>query len=467
MELLLELFQINEQVEQELFEGQLMTLLEDLGNLKQLNIGPMINAFKQHYSSNKSSRGRSLTQTDVGNKLNRNWVSRIGRDSEVIQDSSVIKNWNHVRRVIDKAEGNVSGAVINLNKKPIAVMVTPYAGELNYKDTAVGLAWDFTRGAVLKDEEKDALLKVLSAPEADYRKHIVKGSKDKSEATSVKWESFYKSDKIQALAAAGKPPRSGERNVPVKDYETWYDAMKDGGAKIEKGDEIVKAEFKGMPAGEWNKKEGKGFFIQRGEAFNPSVDLVYGKPKQIQGIAQRVENVKEFINLLAKYGTVTLTLILGDKIADVKASERRARGTPEPRILDATEMRNAKEALKKRLAIFKAGKLESVEDAAAFLKKVFEGKAKKINFAGQTYIALPEAKYLGSNHRAGGRDSQSFYDRTMQNLIAGKAIEISFDSDRSKGDSGSLYMSVKLVNGTLTPVSARYYENGKQKTETF
>lgn len=119
------------------------------------------------------------------------------------------------------------------------------------------------------------------------------------------------------------------------------------------------------------------------------------------------------------------------------------------------------------MAVFKAGKLETVEDAAAFLKKVFEGKAKKINFAGKTYNALPDGKYLGSNHRAGGRDSKSFYNTTMRDLIAGKGVDIEFDSDRAKGEYDTLYIKVKLVNGVLTPIEARYRENGESKTAKF
>lgn len=347
MELLLELFQINDQVEQELFEGQLMTVLEDLGNLKQLNIGPMINAFKQSYNNYDNGRrgGRSLSQTHVGNKLSRQWMQSIGRDSEVIEDTTAIKNWNGVRRVIDKQEGRVVGAVINLNKKPIAVMVTP-STELQYKDTAVGLAWDFTRGGVLKDEEKEALSAVLAKAASDYKQDVVGSSKDKSEANSVEWERFYDSDKVGELIKAGKPPRTGERKVAVKDYETWYDAMKDGGAKVDRSDKLVTAEYKGMPAGEWDKEAGKGFIIQRGDPFNKNIEKVYGKVKQLQGIAQRVENVKMFINELVKYGPVTLTVILGDKKADETRNARSKRGGPASRILSNEEIRQEKKILR-------------------------------------------------------------------------------------------------------------------------
>ena len=444
MELLLELININKQVENSLFESQLFTLLEDLGNLKKLNVGSMINAFKQTYGGGKKS---GASTGEVGNKLTKHWSGRIGKDSPVVETDTQIKNWGGFRRVIEKTDGNPVGAVIHLDKKPVAVLVlngTP----LQYKNDIVGLAWDLSKTG-LSDEIKTGIMTSLAMADSGYNRIVSKTSKDKSVSDSVKFERFYKSDKVAALEKAGKP-FTGERKVPVKDYETWYDAMKDGGAKVDRSEDLVTAEYKDQPVGEWNKKTGKGFFIQRGEYINPRIEHIYDKPKQIQGIAQPVENVRAFIEALVTHGIVTLTVILTDVEGQKKTGDRRAVGGP----AEEKTAEQSKADLKKRLALFKATKLDTAEDGFDFLKKVFEGKAKKINFMGKTWTAIPAEEHLGSNYSKG---HQTFTNSTMKNLITGKAVEIKFEADRDVSGYESLRLGVKLVGGVLTLVTI----NGK------
>ena len=439
MELLVELLKINEQTA----EDQLIQLFEDLGNLKKLNIGSMINAFKQSYY--RGSKGQNGHTTEVENKFRRHYG--IGKESEIIESDVQIKNWGGFRKVIEGVEGYPVGAVINLDKKPVAVVVLN-GTELKYKNETVGVAWDFSKTG-LSDEVKNAVMFALENADGHYNRKLSKIRKDKSETDSVPVERFYRLDKVKALEKEGKTVK-GERQVPVKDYETWYDAMKDGGAKVNRDDKLVTATLNDLPIGEWNKETGKGFIIYRQEALNAEVSEVYGKPKQIQGISHKVEQLRSFVEALTNVGVVTLSVVMVDKEGQKKNQDRLKVGGPAPREVSQSK---AKEALNKRLAFYKASKLETAEDAFDFMKKVFSGKAKQINFEGNTYSAIPSANSFGSH----GKGYQIFTDTTMKDLITGKPVAVKFEADRAKGEYSTLTIGVKLVNGSLQVVSV----NGK------
>jgi hypothetical protein len=466
MELLKELIQISIDSEEKLFEEQFQSLLEDLGNLKQLKIGSMINAFKQHYGSG-GGRGRNQSGPstgDVGNKFQKKWSAmNIGRDSEVIIGDTAIKSWGAFRREFTKSEKPIVGAVVNLNSKPVATIVVDDTGYFKSKNDVYGIAWDLSK-VDLSDEIKEKIVASLAGPDSGYNNETKKSSKFKSDAERARFERFYRSDKVEALKKEGKQAKD-KIEVPVKDYETWYDAMKDGGAQLDKTEDYVKASVNGKPMGEWDKKEKKGFFIQYKEAFNSSVEKVYTEVKQIKGIAQTTEDIKRFVEALIENGKVTVDFIIADIEQNKKAQERRERGKPEPVKLSDADMREAKSDLMKRLAFYKASKLDTVKDAKEFLDKVLAGKAKRLNLAGRTYTAIPASKYLGSNDRRGSEPRKSFYEKEMANLIAGKPVTLQFEADRSQNQYDTLYLVVKLVNGTLTPVEARYPVGSK--TETF
>ena len=465
MELLLELMQISEDSSDRLLESNMMLLLEDLGNLKQLRIGSMIDAFKQNFYA---SRKNQVGTTEVGSKIDKTWGNRAGRDSEIIKGTKALKNWNAMRREIEGHETPAAGAVVKFKGEPVAVIVLPHSDALKSRNDVVGLAWDLSKVKLEDDIKKSILATLGSKSEDGWNEKASKTSQFKSDTDIVKFERFYNSDKVEALLKAGKVGNTDRKEVkvPVTDYETWYEAMREGGATLDRSETEVKATLRDMPVGVWDKKSGKGYFIRYRDAFNQKVEVVYQKPKQAKGLAQTSIQVKGFVDSLIAQGDVTVDVILTDTAGLAKKGERQQRGKPLPIKLSDTDIREAKDDLKKRLAFYKASKLETVEDAAAFLTKVLEGKAKKINFAGATYVAVPTAKYLGSNNERGGKH-RSFYDDTMNKLITGKPVELQFETDRAKGEYNTLYLNVKLVNGTLTPVDARYYENGKSKTVKF
>ena len=173
--------------------------------------------------------------------------------------------------------------------------------------------------------------------------------------------------------------------------------------------------------------------------------------KKFTGFTQTVREVVPFINNLASTFKTRLEvkLILADQERTKKQSERRLN-----RPIDPKELTLFKDDIKTRLAKYKNSKVDTAEDAADFVKKVFAGGMKKLRLAGSTYSAIPSKKYTGSANRK----HEGFYNGTMQDLFTGKSVTMEFEADRAERDYHTLYLTVKLVKGQLVPVEARYTE---------
>ena len=465
MELLQELMKISSDRKEQLFEEHMMMFLEDLGNLKQLKIGDMINVFKQSFSSSQSKRsGTELRSSPDGNKFaNNSWQNdRIGKDSEVFIGTKGIKNWSAFRREFTSQEKPIIGGVINLGKKPVAV-VKVTDGYFSSKSSIAGFAWDLTN-VKLSDEAKLKIVETLAKTQATYGKEISKNSQFQSAYDYVETTRFYEYEKIQALADQGKERNSGDEKVPVEDFEKWYDAMNSSNASIDKKGNKRIATCGNNVVGEWDADKKEGFITIFRKAFNSNIGFIYGKVQKATGTAQTTENIKLFVEALIEAGKednleVTVDVIFVDEVGFAK-SRGRVNNRPKDRILSAQAIASLKDDLMKRLAVYKAGKLDTVDDAAEFLQKVFDGKAKKINFAGRTYSSTPTMKYLGSSG-SGNKKYQSFYDTSLPNLLAGKPVQVEFESDRDQNQYETLYLTVKLVGGVLKPIKVKYAENGR------
>ena len=176
--------------------------------------------------------------------------------------------------------------------------------------------------------------------------------------------------------------------------------------------------------------------------------------KKYTGFTQTVREVAPFVNGICNaFGNrVSVTLILADKTRMAKRQER-SRNRP----IDPKDIKLFSDELSVRLAKYKNSKIETAEDAMDFVKKVFGGGLKKIKFAGRSYSAVPEKEYVGSTsdkRREGGHNY--FYNGTMQDLMTGKKVTMKFDADRQERDYNTLYLTVKMVKGTLVPVEMRY-----------
>ena len=382
MELLQELLEISN-------KSDISQLLEDLGNLGKLDLGPMVNAFKQTYSiyrgGRRSGSGKK-TSSPEGSKLQ---SYELGKDSEAV-DAGAIKNWAGVKKAYKAHEDRRPlAAIFSIDDKPAALLIAgPW--DIQSINDKVALAWDFSKVKVTP-EEAEELTKGLNKAGEDYWNKVV----------------------------------GSERSVG-------------GSAKTEK-----------VSKSDWDAQQQK------------NIDKFV--TKKYSGFVQSVREVSPFINNLgtAFKGRLSVKLILADK---VRAEKKSARRQNEP--ISKEKETLFTDDLRTRLAKYKNAKVDTVDDAKTFIDKVLAGGLKKLTFAGSTYSAVPTSKYLGSSHSRSYKDNQSFFDGTMNQLFTGKPVTMEFEADRKESDYNTLYLTVKLIKGALTPIEIKYQERDTHKTQT-
>jgi hypothetical protein len=139
MKFLQELIQINRGAELE-------ALFEELGNLGKLGLGPMVNAFKQSYTTySKRREGLQKYTGAEGKKFSQEMIA-IGKDSESIECGK-LKNWNGVKKFYkEHSDDQPAAAIIKVDGKPVALMIAREWDLTNTNDKIV-LAWDFSKVA--------------------------------------------------------------------------------------------------------------------------------------------------------------------------------------------------------------------------------------------------------------------------------------------------------------------------------
>lgn len=267
MRLLEELAIINGELQQ---IDQSFQLLEDLGKLKELGLGRLVNAFKQSFTMYSGRRSVTRPATSgIGNKINRQ-VTGVGNNSEAI-DLGVIKNWNDVKKAYKNNDGGAA-IVFYINNKASVLMVSNGWNVVD-KYSGLGLAWDF-KGTSLKDEEINDLASTLNTQELKGEKVAGKDDDD---------------GKIPAfLRKEPNPNKKSERSMKTQNND--YD---------------------------WNEKKYK------------TKDVI----THYQGITQTPKDIAAFITKLASYVGATLTgkLILTDKEARAKRGNRNSNPVIEPK----------------------------------------------------------------------------------------------------------------------------------------
>lgn len=378
MELLRELVEIKR-------DTYMSDLFEELGNLGKLELGPMVNAFKQTYSVyTRHTRGYRADnkETSAAGKKFSNQSMEIGKDSETV-DGGGIKNWMGLKKVYKKfTDQRPIAAIFVVDKKPVALMIAA-EWDLSSINDRVALAWDFSKVAPTK-EESEALTKGLNT--------------------------------------------KGEHNA-------WREEVVGGQTKLGASTrtDIEKSKRYDHKAGEYEEKF---------------------TTKKYSGFTQTVREVVPFVNNLATaFGSrLEVRLILADKVRQAKRQERMTN-----RPIDPEDITLFKDSISKRLAKYKNSKLDSAEDAQDFVNKVFGGGLKKLQFAGSTYSVIPSKEYIGSSKNR----HQGFYNGTMQDLMSGKSVTMQFEADRAESDFNTLYLTVKMVKGSLVPVEMRYQDKKK------
>lgn len=216
---------------------------------------------------------------------------------------------------------------------------------------------------------------------------------------------------------------------------------------------IVGTDKKPGVSAKTDKTKEENYNFQKGE-----YDVKFAS-RTYAGFVQTVREIVPFINNLAKtFGSrLDVKLILADKTRSAKRNQRSSN-----RPINPEDLKLFTDDIKTRLAKYKNTKVASAEDAKDFIDKVFGGGLKKIKFMGSTYSTIPERKHIGSsssNSRRGGYTA--FYNGTFNSLFKGDPVTIEFEADRAESDYSTLYLTVKMVNGTLKPVEMRYTDKSK------
>lgn len=324
-------------------------LLEKLGNLAQLGIGPLINILKQ--STGSSRRGEMWT-LEVGTKFS---SQKIGSTSEII-DLGVVKDGLKSIRKAYKTHTDAEAFAMYIGGKPVLFAV------YNDYDLAgasrVGiLAYDLSAF----QEVIDAMDTETHAAKSDYEKKY--GRVQKTQVTSYR----------------------------EKERSQW---------DIERG-----------------KKE-----PERYQGSSVQTRDLAAKIDLIMNIAKRIDQ------------PVTAKLVL----RDVSAQEKRQK-----RYFTQQEIIHAVKDLKSRLAIYKNQKQPTANTIEDFISMSINKQAKKVQFAGSTYVLTAEA-----------------YDKiNPSDLLNGKAFQIKYrTADPGSYDSLDITYAYDPKTNYLKPIYATWYD---------
>lgn len=128
-------------------------LNEDLGNLKNLGLGRMVNAFKQQFGY---SYRKDLQTYSVGKKFSL-WGQSPGQNSTTVEGKP-IKDWKQFKRQY-KAVDSAIAAIFSVDDK-VCVLIVGSPARVTYTKQSVGMSWDFS-GITCDVSELMNLLKPL------------------------------------------------------------------------------------------------------------------------------------------------------------------------------------------------------------------------------------------------------------------------------------------------------------------
>jgi hypothetical protein len=303
-------------------------LAEDLGKLRQLGLGRMINAFKQSYHMRLRRRGREVgpTENAIGKTI-RNSGTMIGQNSDSI-DCGHVQNMLAVKRNIKKTAGphghEGAGIVFYVDGKAVMLIVGTI-WQMEKASNVMGISWDFT-GTSMTPQDFEAIVK------NNYGLH--------GAASSHGY--YHKSD-----SRITKPD-------PLKSRAS-YKNVQDGYGKKE---DTYKIEH----------YEGVALDVRTIRPFIDDIAAFYKGKLQMKIITQDTESIKKRHDRYSNYA---------EKRFDSK---------------DWDQVRKFKEDLKVRLQKYKNDKLKTVPDVKEFIQKVFSSGGKgKITFAGQSYTLTPSS----------------------------------------------------------------------------
>lgn len=415
-------------------------LFEDLGNLKTLKLGRMINALKQSYAFYNSSYRNN---EHVGNKINSNLY--IGANS-VIHDVPSIKEFADIRKVYTKTHEGCRAMALYANGEAFAFII---GDEVTKPSLNMAIAYDFSK-LPLPPEKHAELAKTLGVDGKDYNKHSDKvPSKSTHQQANIERVSSWDKKRVYDHDKKELPPH---KDRVVTNFDKWEKDVRKAAYNFEtiKSDNRILARDKktNKLLGEFDKDKSTGYVRDYGDdQFNPDIENVIHELKNFEGLTVNVGQLRNFINAICadlKGIKITGKAVMFDADSN-NLRQKRYQNHP----IAPEDFKLFADDLRVRLAKYKNSKLVTVADAVEFLEVMMTGRMQKINLGGATYIA-----------KVG--DTDSSMGRAM---LAGKKFTLSFSPDTTTSGYSSLYIDVKMINNVLTPIQARYNENGKSVTK--
>jgi len=175
-------------------------LIEDLGNLRTLKLGKMINALKQSYHVSQGRHGNvHYGSGEVKNKFERYRTNGIGPDSEIKDVAKPIKSWSDIRRAY--VDFNPVFYVLQVGTKPVMMII----GDVTAVGQTVGVAWNF----IGIDEDVTPIIKTLCRVSKGYSDEELKND-SKTSRTHLRhkpWDEKEPPGKIQNYEGAAQQVR--------------------------------------------------------------------------------------------------------------------------------------------------------------------------------------------------------------------------------------------------------------------
>lgn len=403
MRLLQELITLTEELNEQEDQEQLVMLFEDLGKLRDLGLGRMINAFKQSYRIYDGKHGNRKLSTDpIGNQIVRH-QTLVGRDSEAV-DIGVVRGWKDVKKAYKDHPETVAFVLYLHGKASVLVVSNDY--KISSSREAVGISWDLTGTAT-----------------AEQIKNLAKN--------------FAELDK------KGEVVNTDDSHIPA------FLRKKPDGERTKSKSQVS-----------LRSKEYKGYDSDKKEGRYEEVISHY------QGISQTIETVKEFVDALAKEFSTAMTgkLILADQNAMTKRGVRGQNQPIEKKDLklftDDIRTRLAKYKVSKLDTVADAHELVKKVFSGKGERIKFAGlgysltpKTRYLGSSNSGLVKVPGQKFKQPRH---------YSDTTMRDLIKGR--EIAIDLEAVQGYH-TLTIYVKFKEGQLVPTKVMYYDDKDKRHE--
>lgn len=167
----------------DLYLTESISLTEAIGNLSQLNLGPMINLLRQRASPGSKKRNSSITSDQ--NK----WVAwGIGADSEIVDIGVIKKGISSIKQAYKQAGGSAHAFALYVNDKAVLFSVATDS-QLSSKNEVTAVTYDLSMFSDILNKKHQE--KMDNEPSDYYRARMPRTSPTELTTTHDEEKSHY------------------------------------------------------------------------------------------------------------------------------------------------------------------------------------------------------------------------------------------------------------------------------------